>query len=173
VNSLDAISHLWFWPSSYAVARLISEEASAPGLIAAKRQYAGRLLRLLSLHAAGPFSRNLPGFAFGDSLSLRSRLPFSLLRIYLLDLFRHWGGLSFMDRLRPGFRLGNSWVGRPNGRRRRSGQDYSGGSRRLRICARLRWLVMERGFGKHNTATKADGEDGERGANPCEKDPRA
>jgi hypothetical protein len=139
-------------------------------MIAAKRQYAGRLLRLLSFHTTSSFSRNLPRFAFGDSLSLGSRLPFSLLGIYLLDLCGRRGGLSFMGRLWLGFRLGNSRVGRPDGRRRRSGQDYPGGSRRLRTCARLRRLVMERGSGKHDAATKADGEDGERGCNPCEKD---
>jgi hypothetical protein len=152
---------------------LISEEASGPGLIAAKRQYAGRLLRLLGLHTTSPFGRNLSRFAFRDSLPLGSRFPFSLLGVCLPGLCWHCNGRSFMGRLNLGFRLRNSWFGRPDGRRRRSGQDYPGGNRRLGTYARLRGLLVERGFCKHDAATEADGEDRERGCNPCEKDPRA
>jgi hypothetical protein len=152
---------------------LISEEATWSGLIAAKRQYAGRLLRLLSLHTTSPFNRNFPCFAFCDPLPLGSRLSFSFLEVWVFDLCLHCRGLSLKGRLDLGFRLRNSWFERPDGRLRRSGQDYLGGSRRLNTCAGLRGLVMERGFCKHNAPTEANGEDGKRGSNPCEKDARA
>jgi hypothetical protein len=122
---------------------LISEEASWSGLIAAKRQYAGCLLRLLSLHTTSPFNRNFPRFAFDDPLPLGSRLSFSFLGVWVFDLCLHCRGLSFKGRLDLGFRLRDSWFGRPDGRLCRSRQNYPGGSRRLQTCARLRGLVKE------------------------------